>query len=63
MEVVSSGARGTFRAAGIWFTITTSISWLSAPYTAKYAERVRPEGGGFNFGGSTAASMASDLPR
>jgi hypothetical protein len=54
MEKISPGGRGAIRAG--WDLISNHYvnrKGLSAPYTAKYAARARPEGGGFNFGGNS----------
>jgi hypothetical protein len=54
MEKISPGGRGTIRAGwDLVYNHYVNLMGLSAPYTAKYAARARPEGGGFNFGGNS----------
>jgi hypothetical protein len=54
MEHISHGGRGQIRAGwDLVYHHYVNRMGLSAPYTAKYAQRCRPEGGGFNFGGNS----------
>jgi hypothetical protein len=51
---ISSHARGVRRPG--WDLVLNhyvSRKGMSAPWTARYAEEVRPEGGGFNYGGNS----------
>ncbi len=54
MANISPGGRGAIRAgADLVYNHYVNRMGLASPYTAHYARRCRPEGGGFNFGGNS----------
>jgi hypothetical protein len=54
MDKISPGGRGAIRAGwDLIYNHYVNRKGLSTPYTARYAAKARPEGGGFNFGGAS----------